>query len=1572
MLSSLASSCKFQVFMNFKKELEMALVEADVGKLSLQLHESKVVSKEVKDKLISLDHSHLDPDRRVRYITQQMCETMRCDSKVYDRLVRVLSKLGGRTEDVCESMRKDLDKIESGKATGVGNIYLTEKDVPDLVELIVSGSHKWEEIGIAIGLPEYKRDECRNGNRSNPSKLTKILTAWLLGGCKGTKTTTLDSLKAALASEIVGLPSLAQNLRQFKHHCDATSEFEVSSSEFIPEIVHQSSDTDVTDGKSTLLEVQFSFNGHETYQWSKNNIDLQDGPAFSGVFRNMLYINRATQGTEGKYVCWISNGSETICSDEINVRVIYPPEKEYLVRLYLLKKNEVPKDSWPPVGIGIFVNLVLIKQEPISKLNYSTMQGDVDDILESKEVTQYEEVFKDYEEGALVLIEGRPGSGKTTLVHKIARDWATGNKILHGASKVFLISLRFINYSGRDRKLVDILFYDDENLSQKVEGNLKKCGGKGACFIIDGLDEYQPKCQGESVIYHLIYKKCLPFSMVIVASRPVATSGIRDYSTKRIEVLGFTRQQIYEYVGNYPFEVSKPTDMARRLKLFLSQHGNILHMCYLPVHAAIICFLFSQLEGDIPHTETQIYEQFAMSTILRQKTRNKGSFQLKSLKSLCGQDKIEFSKIVKLAYEMIINSQQVVSQSVAKVSLSNGTDSDLACLGLLTVERTYRHYGNEDMYTFLHLTFQEYLAAFYLAEMEVEKQIEVITEHASEPRLKNIWKFFCGLVVFSEQSTVLSKMLSCLRETRVDDFSVVQCAYESQQVQVCDGVVSEGTLLIKKKIVTASDFVALAYVISTASCIVSRLILRGCIFDKDGVLAFSSEVDMDKLCFLKCFKLFNTIWKSYENENFETINALLGLLPFLEELDLLNITLSKSNIEYLTHNVSLPHMKILKISLPLESWSQPEEVLRLLAFNSRVIEEIHFCAFINYGNSMSLDNVALWKMCLCHAFGFEIFLEGDISWIHLSNPESFTSLDLARLTCCSEVFLANCGIDDEGVEILANRLNVSVMENLVLDFNKISDLGAIALAGCITKCSVVREVSIQCNSIGDSGTRALANALCNSLRSLNLQGNALGDEGAVVLAKAAGILPKLTLYLYNLNITEDGVKRILENKPNTKIRTMTFGRSWEAIESAGIETQKIALNCGTLPALQVSTDNFDQLFRELKYIRNIRGLRGPFNDYYMPTMCNIIKSMSNLKELDLSIGLLNATTAQALSNSLNVCKSLCNLHLHGNRPPLHNCVLDGLKSCSNLKSLGLSNCHIGSVGIEFLFSDYKTWVNIEALYLDGNEIDPCGVQVLRKLFINCKRLRCLDLSSNMIGSNGLLDLAEGLDEFNSLEELKVGSNDISSGMIALAKTLHHNPLQHLDLSQCNIGLEFPYFFLTDDINGSALQTLDLSGNYIGFAVSLSFNLKTFKHLTELNVSSSGICSVGMSYLASGLKYCTNLQVLNLGFNDITCASGIVTVMESCSNLHYICLFGNYIGIDGAIALVSGWKHKNLLSVILTLSIEACHNSALIKGNGCCSKCDNLLELYSSNDYIYIELDVNFMMPKVICSGRVQI
>ena len=1201
----------------------------------------------------------------------------------------------------------------------------------------------------------------------------------------------------------------------------------------------------------------------------------------------------------------------------------------------------------------------------MSRRDYYTVRGNVDDILESKEVVKYEDVFREYREGALVLVEGRPGSGKTTLVHKVTRDWSSGGKVLQGANWVFLITLRLLNFSGKDDKLTDLLniFYEDELHRTAIECKLSKSGGKGACFIIDGLDEYQIEKKKDSVINRLINKKCLPLSMVIVASRPVATRELKKTCTKRVEVIGFSKDQIYAYLETYPFNVDT-CDMISKLKVYLGQHPNVLHMCYLPVHASIICYLFSELEGNIPHTETQIYEKFILATLLRYNTRNEEQQQLKSLKDLCGEDEVKLRSICKLAFDMILNSQQVVSKSDAQVSLS-----DSSFLGLLTVERTFGEYGYEDLYSFHHLTCQEYLAAFHVSQLNEENLKFIESKAIHKVNMYNVFKLYCGLVKFSKSKVLFYKLLGLKNQ---DLFYMVHCAFESQQVEFCDYVVRKGVLSFSYKIITSSDFMALGYVISNASQLVSTLCFDRCKWDSDGVMAFSSMVSKNRL---NCIKYLKGVGDSTDDD-IKALNGLLGQLPFLEQLDLRETVLGRSGVEYLTSDITIPKLHVLKISVPLAPSSHPEDVLRQLTFGSHNIKQII------YSPDGSSFSYAVWRKILCYTFGFQVFRDSDISWVHLYNSDAFSSLHQERFSYCTEAILVNCDIDDERAEILANRLNTSVLEKIVLDFNRISDSGAMALASRIA--SVVREISIQCNSVGDSGAIALAGALvnCSSLRRLALQGNNIGDKGAVAIAKTTESLPCLDLYLHNVNITEEGIERVLEHRASTKIRAMVFGSSWDAISDAGIDALRSALTCDTLPALRISKTNIyniETLMVELQHVRNIRVLEcHDITDDTVPTLCRIMNYLCNIHQIECrNLNSFISTSAELLSDSLKTCKSLHSVTLGdvilNAEDSIHSSLLYALKCCSNIHSLNLPYCKIGSVGISLLFSANNSWVNLHTLDLSFNHFGSDGAQDLSKVLVHYKSLRCLNLYSNGIGDSGAVALAEGLKDHTSLIELKLGHNNITSaGIAALIQVIRCNHLQHLDLSKCSQH-SGSVAALVDVMCTDTLQTLDLSYNELGVdgTKSLHIGLKNCAQLVELYIYGNDIGSLGLKYLGKGLRHCTNLQVLMLDQNNIKsdAVPAILGIMESCRFLQKLDLWDNDIGVDDAAVLVQGWQNQSMLTLNLCSCFDDPHALALVNGESCCNSCDHLLELYCNNDYVHIILERS--IPKVISTELIE-
>ncbi len=132
----------------------------------------------------------------------------------------------------------------------------------------------------------------------------------------------------------------------------------------------------------------------------------------------------------------------------------------------------------------------------------------------------------EYQSGGLIVIEGRPGSGKTTLVHKLVKEWSKGT-ILKNAKLVFLITLRSLNNAGSK----DIMFGYLEEFIKNF--GINKENGEELCIILDGLDEYKSE-DTSSVVYSLLDKVCLPRAMIIVSSRPAA---IRHLVSRKMKLL---------------------------------------------------------------------------------------------------------------------------------------------------------------------------------------------------------------------------------------------------------------------------------------------------------------------------------------------------------------------------------------------------------------------------------------------------------------------------------------------------------------------------------------------------------------------------------------------------------------------------------------------------------------------------------------------------------------------------------------------------------------------------------------------------------------------------------------------------------------------------------------------------------------------------------------------------------------------------------------------------------------------------------------------------------------------------
>ena len=1445
------------------------------------------------------------------------------------------------------------EQDESGHARA-REITFSDRHVPVLASVLSECSHKWEEVGIMLFLPEHIIAECKNGS-SNAIKFCNILQAWIR---QNKKLARLSTLEIALSSSVVNMHTVGQSLREKILQIWETKRKELTISELPVPCFSQNEKIVVYDGMSTLLGVQT--NGEKMpCRWTKVGEHLCDDSRFNGVTEDVLLIRDAGQGLEGKYICYNQDGTEKLLEVELDVK--FSLEKAELINLYQVLQ-EVP-NSWPPVGTSTYIELALVhnNQRDNKEFDYS-VRGDMDDILESKNIIKYEDLFAMYKKGTLIIIEGHPGCGKTTLTHKLSRDWAKGLIVLKGAKLVFLIPLRILSKVS-DKNLQGILniLFCSETISKKVAESLEKNDGEEACFVIDGLDEYQERDNRSNIINKLLHKSYLPLAMVIVASRPAGTAELRHIAQQRVEVLGFSKQQILKYVEEYNFKTGAGS--AFSIETYLNKHINVYHMCYLPVHTAMICYIYDNYRGDIPSTETKVYELFTLLTIKRKLNRDGDQRVVMDLNKLRGSIYDSFNNICKLAFDMTVSAKQTMLQSETDVSLSDICDSKVQSLGLVTIDSAAVLLGYMDIYAFLHLTFQEFLAAYHLSTLNKQDQLQVIIDHIANINMNVVWKFFCGLVQFeSSKNDILQQIMSEKFGSNLFQF---QCALESQQNAVCDSSIhfheeSGGRVIVKDHIFLSIDFNAMGYTIRNTSFSVTELALENCFLNLEGIQTFIEQVGPLKLNLIKSIR-YST---NDGNEQCSIMSFLIAKTRSLESLHLAGMVLNSDSIRALTAagNIKLPSLKFLAIRMPLAYRTRPND-LQFLSFKSKMLKQVQYKYVDAHYESHRTSMLKLLEFFTC-----EISSLCEASNTILCNLK----VNLARipdfLNLCT-VLLVNCDIVDHDLSFLPKLGISNSIETLRLDFNQISCSGANYISKFIEQSTKCRNLSVSCNRIGDEGALALSVALqhTSSLFELNLQCNDIGNKGAVAVAHAVkNFAPWFSLFMWNVKITSQGASKVLEYWPMANIKEVTEVQAQRFVSVSNPKAMARAISCCTklstlnLSNTTVSFEVVTTLSRGLQFLTNLQSVS--FNGCHLSLsmLMMLIEALKECKKLEIIrfanikiLSLITSIELGKLAAALKHCLALRELDFCGNQfgrekiraiccnlaeHPLRTLHLNNTKmgkdgaaelslylrlgngmNCLSENEQFLAQEELNSFVIacfnqgkeEPLTHNYMTelcWcANLEVLDVGRNGIQSAGAAALAYGWKYCTSLQTLNICNNEIDSNGATVLANALKECKLLKKLIIDNNPLNAeGAVVLFSALKNCTFIR-SLSCRNIQL-----LSSMDASSEYAEKPDCSTNLKGVLV-LTSAMNYWRCFEELNISMNNIDCAIAEVIAVGLER-SKIHKLDIKDNQISTV-GLIALAESLKNsqLTYLDISGNIFSQAGILAINSIIKSGNIRS-----------------------------------------------------------
>ena len=1106
---------------------------------------------------------------------------------------------------------------------------------------------------------------------------------------------------------------------------------------------------------------------------------------------------------------------------------------QYVKRLYkrspVEKRTEVLKLKTPG---KMFINLACIDRKTEGlRTEYNEIteamvrDGNVDVIKGRKCPIDMNAIAANLPEEVLekvILVEGAPGVGKSTFAWEFCRRWERG-EIAQQYDLVLLLPLRDDRIS-KAKSLKDLIYHHSEKVRAAVVSELESCLGVNVLLILEGYDELPDECRCQSSLFlELINGQQLPFATLLITSRPWATCDVHRKFGHRIfqhiEVLGFTKEQITVYIRS-----SLSVEEALDLEECLRKQSTVRMCMYIPLNCAIVVTVYLECKDNgvaLPTTLSGFYETLSFAILLRYlRAIDISSEPIESFHNLPAVLKGKFCSLCQLAYDSIAGAGEV------KLIFTD-LPKDFDGLGFMdSVFELYETQKAVASHNFLHLTFQKFLAAVHISNMEAEQQLQHYKRY-EDGRLRVVLRFLAGITKLKDFNTP-SSFVGLLDQPTKCGYTAIDYTIRPH---VCSWVHEAlGKEIIKRAFhenVTVefacddlSDSAALGYCI-THSCSKWVLSVSGWMEKEEIDILVDERQTSDSTGgvivglrggFDKETYIFNGLSVSFT----ELYSIFTGLHVRLSELALkLPAKCSQiswpglSSLQSLTINTMDVNVKTINLELDYLLPQLSLSSLTLL-FNPSLLSFEDSRAVANYiTNSSTLMYFHILVDCP--------LIEMDEIFAAIIEKEVYPIFTL-------EILISDDVIDNNNAEKLANYIRTTALSKLVFPHLIFSSFGALQVTRALREIPDLIADKLYFFICGPSD---FLHAI-QLIEYFDLIDETMFKEIDEYNVSFSFLLPDSTTAEWRFNvkggIDDVGLQHMVEalcNKPSIKALTLTGFKVSDVRAKAFAE----ALNS-------------NNILEKLDLSGNEIGIVGT------EALTQAIGSNTVLKKLDLSFNNVGDVGAKAMAEALN--------------------------SNNILEELDLSGTKIGIVGTEALAQAIGSNTTLKKLSLCDNDVGDDGAKALAEL-LNCSTiLEELDLSGNKIGSVGTEALAQAIGSNTTLKKLSLSGNDVGDvGAKALAEVLNCNSiLKELDLSCNKIGDVGAEAFAQAVGSNTSLKDLDLYNNDVGDvgAIALAWALHSNSSLEVLNLGWSCIGDSGAKAFAEALHHNSTITHLHLSYN----------------------------------------------------------------------------------------------------------
>ena len=384
-----------------------------------------------------------------------------------------------------------------------------------------------------------------------------------------------------------------------------------------------------------------------------------------------------------------------------------------------------PADKYLPTLDSPYINLAMISRDRHDRgerdeFTLKTLHGGVDQILESKSPINIEDLLSSGSSGKpvrFILVEGPPGIGKSTFAWELCRRW-DDIESLRDYHTVVLLKLRE-KWVLNATSLSDLFRYPSHpDFSKNIAEELVATQGKHLLLVLDGFDEVSHSFHEDSVIKSILCRQLLPECTIILTTRPSAKATLESVCQppvdKHVEIIGFTEEERVRYITEV---FSKEPELQVNFLKYMFLVPHIKSMMYIPLNCAIIAQVYYESQSShhlaIPRTRTQLYKALAHSLLVRHMKMKEGNREYTSMlpEGLNKEEMGKFKVLAKFAFNTF-HTCESKKVTFFKEDIPEG----LVHFGFMNEStEMYAGKGVEQTFSFLHLSLQEYLAAWHIA-----------------------------------------------------------------------------------------------------------------------------------------------------------------------------------------------------------------------------------------------------------------------------------------------------------------------------------------------------------------------------------------------------------------------------------------------------------------------------------------------------------------------------------------------------------------------------------------------------------------------------------------------------------------------------------------------------------------------------------------------------------------------------------------------------------------------------------------------------------------------------------------